>query len=149
MHLGMGVTMVGLGTNYEPVIVWPTVRNLCTVMAGATAVSLPMTIEGTAADIKPYGFTAPNGGHVVILWQDVEPVAEDPGVPVTVTLAGLAGQWATGVDVLNGFEQRLMTSDQGGGVVIRNLLVKDYPIILRLAPTRYVFLPIVFKGYSR
>lgn len=148
MHLGMGVTVIGAYN--EPLITRPTIRNLCTVMAGATALSLPVTIEGAAtADIKQYGFTVPNGGYMVALWRDVEPVADDPGVPVTITPAGFAGQWATGIDVLNGFEQRLITSDEGGNLVIRSLLVKDYPIILRLAPTRYVFLPIVSKAYAR
>lgn len=133
MHLGMGVTLARQRTNYEPLIAWPTIKNLCTAMAGATAASLPVTIEGAATDIKQYGFTIQNGGHMVALWRDVEPVADDPGVPVTITLAGFAGQWSTGVDVLNGFEQRLITSDEGGDLVIRNLLIKDYPVILRLA----------------
>lgn len=149
MHLGMGVSIVRLGMNYEPVIAWPTVRNLCTVMAGATAVSLPVTIEGAAADIKQYGFVVPNGEHMITLWRDVEPGTVGAGVPVTMTIAGFAGQRAIGVDVLNGFEQRLITSDKGGNLVIRDLLAKDYPIILRLNSTKVVFLPIVFKGHSR
>jgi len=39
-----------------------------------------------------------------------------------------------GIDVLNGFEQELITNLEGGSLVIRNLLVKDYPIILHLTP---------------
>ncbi len=35
--------------------------------------------------------------------------------------------------MLHGFEQRLITSDEGGNLVIRGLLVKDYPIIVRFA----------------
>ncbi len=35
-------------------------------------------------------------------------------------------------DVLNGFEQQMITSTEDGNLVIRNLLVKDYPIILHL-----------------
>jgi hypothetical protein len=37
-----------------------------------------------------------------------------------------------GIDVLYGFEQELITSMEDGNIVIRDLLVKDYPIILRL-----------------
>ena len=54
----------------------------------------------------------------------------------------------TGIDVLQGYEQELVASEEGGNLVIRDLLVKDYPIILRLSPTRYVFLPAVLKGGS-
>ena len=114
----------------------PAMRNFFTVMAGATADSLPVTIEGVAADIKDikqYGFTVQNDSDMVILWRDVEPLADDPGVPVTITLAGFAGRRVTGVDVLHGFEQQLITSDEDSNLVIRGLLVKDYPIIVRFS----------------
>jgi hypothetical protein len=149
MDLGLGVSVIGLGSNYEPAIAWPAVRNTCTIMAGATAVSVPVTLEGASAGVREYGFTLPNDGHTIVLWRDVEPVADDSGVPVTVTLAGFAGQQATGVDVLYGFEQELIANDESGNLVIHDLLVEDYPIILRLAPTGYVFLPTVLRGYSR
>jgi hypothetical protein len=42
-----------------------------------------------------------------------------------------------------------MTDTVDGNLVIRDLLVKDYPIILRLSSTRYVFLPLLSKGYPR
>ena len=37
-----------------------------------------------------------------------------------------------GIDVLYGFEQELIAETENGNLVIGNLLVKDYPIILRL-----------------
>jgi hypothetical protein len=52
----------------------------------------------------------------------------------------------TGIDVLQGFEQGLIASDEDGNLAIRALLVKDYPIILRLSSTKRVFLPSVLKG---
>jgi hypothetical protein len=36
------------------------------------------------------------------------------------------------MDVLYGFEQPLITSSENGNLVIRDLLIKDYPIILRI-----------------
>ena len=41
-------------------------------------------------------------------------------------------QKVIGIDVLHGFEQELIAETENGNLVIRNLLVKDYPIILRL-----------------
>jgi hypothetical protein len=38
-----------------------------------------------------------------------------------------------GIDVLNGFEQELVTETENGNLVIRNLLIKDYPIIIRIS----------------
>ena len=39
-----------------------------------------------------------------------------------------------GIDVLNSFEQELAISTEDGNTVIHSLLVKDYPVILRLSP---------------
>jgi hypothetical protein len=44
-----------------------------------------------------------------------------------------AGWKATGVDFLYGFSQELMTSNENNNFVIRNLMIKDYPIIIRLS----------------
>ncbi len=137
-QLGLNVTVRAIGTNFEPQIINPAMTKFFTVMAGAAPDSLPVAIEKVPADttdIAQYGFTFQNDSDMVILWRDVEPqpVGNDPGVPVTITLAGFAGRPATGVDVLHGFEQRLITSDEGGNLVIRGLLVKDYPIIVRFS----------------
>jgi hypothetical protein len=58
---------------------------------------------------------------------------DDPGIPSTITIPGFVGWNASGIDILNGFEQKLITSDENGNLVIRDLLVKDYPIIIRLS----------------
>ena len=89
MNLGLDVAVRAMGTNYEQLITEPAMRNFFTVMAGAEPESLPVTIEGVAADttdvkdIKRYGFTLQNGSDMVILWRDVEPLPNDSGVPVT------------------------------------------------------------------
>jgi len=116
-QLGLNVTVRAIGTNFEPQIINPAMTKFFTVMAGAAPDSLPVAIEKVPADttdITQYGFTFQNDSDMVILWRDVEPqpLANDPGVPVTITLAGFAGRPATGVDVLHGFEQQLITSDE-------------------------------------
>ena len=50
----------------------------------------------------------------------------------TLTFSDLSVRRVVGIDVLNSFEQELMTEAENGNLVIPNLLVKDYPIILRL-----------------
>ncbi|GAG47462.1 unnamed protein product, partial [marine sediment metagenome] len=66
------------------------------------------------------------------LWTNGTAVDNDPGVNTTLTFPGLSVRKVVGLDVLNGFEQELVTETENGNLVIRNLLVKDYPIILRL-----------------
>jgi len=68
------------------------------------------------------------------LWTNGELVEDDPGVNATLTFPNLSAQKVIGIDVLNGFEQELIIEMVNGDLVIRDLLVKDYPIILRLVP---------------
>jgi hypothetical protein len=149
MHLGMDLATQVTGNSTLRWTSFSTIRNLCTIMAGTRPVSLSVEIQSEATNIRSYSFSLAGGDHLVTLWTDGVAVDDDPGITTTLTLPGSSDQRATGIDVLYSFEQQVITDTEDGNLVIRNLLVKDYPIILRLAPTRYVFLPIVLKGYAR
>lgn len=133
MQLGMdvGVGFGGLESTAAP-WTYPTIRNLNTVMAGTRPITLAVEIESEATNIMSYGFTSPNGDKLFALWTNGTAVDNDPGVNTTLTFPGLSARKVVGLDVLNGFEQELVTETENGNLVIRNLLVKDYPIILRL-----------------
>ncbi|MFB0556406.1 MAG: hypothetical protein ACETVW_00905 [Dehalococcoidia bacterium] len=131
MHLGMDVAAGIISWGGNP-IEENVVRNLCTVMAGAEPIDLPIEIESEATNIKSYGFSLPNGDKLLALWTDGVAVDDDPGIEATLTIPGFSAQKVVGIDVLHGFEQELVTSMEDGNLVIRSLLVKDYPIILRL-----------------
>ncbi|MGB3903606.1 MAG: hypothetical protein WBB22_01665 [Anaerolineae bacterium] len=132
MHLGMDVG-VGIG-GFQTAAAWsyPTIRNLNTVMAGTRPITLAVEIESEATNIMSYGFTLPNGDKLFALWTNGTAVDDDLGVNTTLTFPGLSAPQVVGLDVLNGFEQELITETENGNLVIRNLLVKDYPVILRL-----------------
>ena len=133
--LGMNLTTgLGLESLGELPLMVRVIRNLCTVMAGAEPASLPVEIESDAENIKSYAFSLPNGDKLLALWSDGVAVDEDPGIEATIILPGFSTQRVVGIDILNGFEQELVTSIEDGNLVIQNLLVKDYPIILRLTP---------------
>ncbi len=132
MHLGMGVTvhlaaMTDLRSETTNVV-----SNLATVLAGARAESFPVQVQTTSTTVVSYTFVLPNGDTLVALWTDGIAVEDDPGVNTTLTLPSLSAQKVIGVDVLHSFEQELIIETEDGDLVIRNLLVKDYPIILRL-----------------
>ena len=101
-------------------------------MAGADAIPIPAEIESEATNIRSYGFSLPNGDRLLALWTDGVAIDDDPGVEAKVTLPGLSGYKVVGIDILNSFQQELVTSTEDGNLVIDNLLVKDYPIILHL-----------------
>jgi hypothetical protein len=138
MHLGMDVT-AGIGSALMFDSNWVSIpsatRNLCTLMAGAEPVSLPVEIETEASDVATYAFSLPNGDRLVALWRDGVAVEDDPGVSATLFFPGLSAREVTAIDTLNGLEQQVATGENNDTLVIRNLLVKDYPIILRFTDT--------------
>jgi len=132
-HLGLDVTISLAGPPSNYVTQYAAVRNLCTVMAGTSPDSVSVDIQSDAPNIRSYGFYLPGGDKMIALWTDGVAVDDDPGVTATLTLPGLSNQSMTGIDVLHGFQQEMITEVDGSDLVIRNLIVKDYPIILSTA----------------
>ena len=135
MHLGMdvGVGIESVGEWHGP---WgfPTRRRLYTIMAGATPTDVPVTIEGATAGLRlqSFGFELPDGDRLFAVWTDEAAVDEDPGQKVTLIFPGMSVTSAFAVDVLQGFELQLITSTEAGDLLIRDVLVRDYPLIVRL-----------------
>ena len=129
-HLGLDVTasVSGMFPGECPHFV----RRLCTIVAGAAPISLPLEIESDAANIVHYSFSLPNGDQLIALWTNGVAVDEDPGVRADLLLRGFSSESVVGMDIRNGAEHEILTSVQDGNLTIRGLLVKDYPIILRL-----------------
>lgn len=131
-QLGMdiGVGFGGLGNDFAP---WttPVVRNLNTIMAGTAPARLDVSIDSQATNIVSYAFTTPEGDRMLALWTDGVAVEDDPGVKADLTIRGLDAGKTVGLDVYYGFEQELVTQTDNSNLVIPDLLVKDYPIILR------------------
>lgn len=134
MHLGMGIRAGIGGEKYDEVPpVLAVVRNLCTVMAGNKAAQLPVEILGDVAPLRLYTFSLRNDEYLIALWRDSAAVDNDPGVRADIIVRRFAASKATGIDVLEGIEQELIVRSEAGDLVVPGLLVKDYPIILRVA----------------
>ena len=131
--LGLGMDIVtGVGGLHTVRPIHAVVRNLCIAMAGHEAIDMPVEIT---IDFEPTAYCAfryPNGDRVLAIWTDGIAQDEDPGVPATITIPGLTAETVTGIDVLHGFEQELVFEVDGADTIIRDLLVKDYPILIRL-----------------
>ena len=100
-------------------------------MAGATTDSVAVQIQSDAAYLRSCSFSLPDGGKMIALWTDGVAVDDDPGVAATLTLPWQSAQSVKGIDVLNGYEQELISSVEDGNLVIRGFLVKDYPIFIQ------------------
>ena len=123
--VGAGIIMNG-DTQVE------VVKRLSTLMAGAQPSFFPVEISATA-NVVSYTFTLPNGDRLVAVWSDINIADEDAATSTTLTFPGLSAQQVVGVDILNGFEQELITEVVDGKLVIRNLLIKDYPLVIQFS----------------
>lgn len=133
-NLGLDLIMgVALGDLNQLPYVVRVIKNLSTVMAGHEAIDMPVEI---LIDFEPTAYCAfryPNGDCLLAVWTDAVAVDDDPGKPATVTFPGLTAGTVTGIDVLHGFEQELVYETDGNDTIIHNLLVKDYPVLIRLS----------------
>jgi hypothetical protein len=127
-HRGFGLVTVIAPSAYD----WTAIQNTNIVLAGAQPTSIPVGVMTTATHVRQYAFSLPNGDRLVALWNDWLPLDEDPGVPATVMI-GAKGSAVTAIDPLHGTSQRMMTFASGGGTVIKGLLIKDYPVFLRIS----------------
>jgi hypothetical protein len=132
LNLGMDVA-VGVMIDPRIMVIRSTTGNLCTLMAGAKPESLSIEIQSQATDVMSYSFSLPDGDQLIVLWSNGVAVDDDHGVTSILTIPGFSNWNATAMDVLNGFEQELITSNENDNLVIRDLLIKDYPIIIRLS----------------
>ena len=134
MHLGLDFTVSTAGQPGYGGRVPDVIRALCMVMEAASPVGLPMDVQSEASNIETYSFSSSEGDRLVALWTNGVAVDDDAGVSATLTFPGSSAQKVIGIDVLHGFEQQLITETENGNLIVRNFLIKDYPIILRLIP---------------
>jgi hypothetical protein len=119
-------------------------KHLGTLTAGARPAALPVAVSG-APSVVSYTFSLPAGDRLVALWKDVDIVDVETATPVTLNVPEHGEYTPYGIDPLTGVQQRLAASPAANVLVIRNLLVRDYPLIVRLSPRGKTYLPAVAR----
>jgi hypothetical protein len=102
------------------------------ILAGAGPTPVALTLRSQARLVQRATFRYANGDALVALWRDGLPRDSDPGIAATLTLPAQAGRTATVLDPLRQRQQKLVTSSRNGSLVIKGLLVRDYPLFVRL-----------------
>jgi hypothetical protein len=129
MHRGLG-TNVTINTFFQAPFLSP-IHNLCDTLAGAEPTELSVSIEGDVSNVSHYAFALPEGDKLLAVWENDEAVENDSGISTTLIISDLSIKNLIGVDVFHGFKQELNAETDNGQLVIRNLMVKDYPIIIK------------------
>ncbi|MCL5999864.1 MAG: discoidin domain-containing protein, partial [Chloroflexi bacterium] len=114
----------------QPQAAYYVMRNLATALEDLQPAAFEWHVEGQPADCERFAM-ARTGERVVTLWQTGRAADDCAGVPVHVVVAG-AAQRVVGYDPLNGVEQELMFEYRDGKTHVPGVLVKDYPLLLRL-----------------
>ena len=96
--------------------------------------SCPVLIQCEVDPIASYGFSLPNGNKLLAIWTYEVAAEEDVGVEARISIPGFSSGTVTAIDIINSCQQELIVTSEEGNLVIKQLLVKDYPIILRLIP---------------
>jgi len=86
----------------------------------------------TEKKLDSYAFRLPDKSWLVAFWLPGEGVDDFADIKSDVILPQIKCREAVGIDVLNGTEQQLRISSEGGETIIRGVLIKDYPVIVRL-----------------
>jgi hypothetical protein len=134
MHLGMNIkTGLALENIDQLTSLSMVIKNLSTALAGAKPENISVEVQSEAINIKIFGFNLPDGDRLIALWTDGIAVDDDPGVIADLTISGFTNGQVIGIDVLYGFEQELRIENVGSNLLIRDLLIKDYPLILRIS----------------
>ncbi len=132
MHLGSDVTVTQNLLSNHPQQVSAN-QYLSTIMSGFKPLEIPISINKTDFPLASYGFILPNGEKLLAIWDDGIAVDYDLGIETTITIPNDEGWKATGIDVINGIEQTLVSSNENGSLMIKKFMIKDYPLIIRLS----------------
>jgi hypothetical protein len=126
LHRGLGIDL-GLRGGYY------TTRRVTTLMAGVEPAEFPVEINSQASLIMSYTFNTAEGDRLIAVWTNGVAIDHDPGVTAAITIPGFTASDVSVIDLLNNLEQNLVFEDVEGNLVIENLLVRDYPLVIRLA----------------
>jgi len=126
MHRGMDID-IGISEGHF------ITRRLSTLMAGVEPADLLVGIESAADNIMSYTFSTLEGDRLLAVWTNGIAVDNDPGVEATITIPNFPASEVVCIDLLNNLEQDLIFEMVDGNLIVSNLVVKDYPLIIKFS----------------
>ena len=115
----------------QPQPVYYVLRSLCTVLDGFRAVGFPVRFTGE----KPFDCYTFQRGHRELMfaaWTPGRTTDRIVEAKSDITLPGVQAKRAWAVDVFNGTEQELDLARRGQDTVLAAMLIKDYPVFVRI-----------------
>lgn len=114
----------------QPQAAYYVTRNLATMLDGLEAARFDYALDPAIPRLETFAFSAPDG-RALALWLGGR--AQDRGEPVPVDVRlKVPCVKAAAYDPVNGVKQELIVTPGADGPILRGLLVRDAPLILRL-----------------
>lgn len=107
-------------------------RTMATIMECFRARDFPVSFAGQP-NLMKFTFAGGDGRQLLIAaWNPAVLVDGISEVQCDLRMQGVAANQATAIDIFNGTEQKLNMTVVGGATVIPDLLIKDYPVLIRI-----------------
>ena len=114
----------------QPQAAYYVTRNLATLLDELEPGELEYSIDGAPPNLEAFALQAPDG-RALAIWLGGHAKDQCVGVPVDVHLK-VPCRTATAFDPMNGVSQELVLTRSGDAMLLKGLLVRDWPLVIRL-----------------
>jgi hypothetical protein len=121
-------------TPLQPQAAYYVMRNLATALDGYQPACFEHAETGVPADLEGHAMARP-GELALALWLPGPAVDDCAGTPADLRVLGTFAR-VSAYDCLTGLEQDLLNEVVNGSTLVRGLIVKDYPMLVRFAGGR-------------
>ena len=117
----------------QPQPAYYVMRTLCTLLDQTKPdEDLKVKFSNKEKEFCHYNFSLPGNVSLVVLWLPGKSVDTHPGVKTDLWVERVWAKKVVGIDVLNGVEQELVFAADEKGTGIAGVMVRDYPLILKI-----------------
>ena len=101
-------------------------------MDGWVAKPSTVTVEAQSDQTRQYTFIDDNGSCYIAVWNDGEAGIVSKDTVCRITVNGMQAITAEAWDPFTSLKQSLMIDTSNGSTVLDGILLKDYPIIIKI-----------------
>jgi hypothetical protein len=120
----------------KPAYSYYVLRTLCTLLDGAEPAEVVVEADASVQKLEAYSFALPDNAKLIAMWirekSRKNRFDDYGGVTTSVSISAQSPSGVVGVDLLNGREQDLRFAVSAGRVIVPNLVIRDYPLFVRL-----------------
>jgi len=116
----------------QPQAAYYVMRTLSTILDSVTPAQIDAEFSNREKSFETVGLKSKNGDFLLAVWIPGRASDDSSDIATDIIFPHTQFQQATGIDVLNGNEQVLQSSKSKGLSILKGMLIKDYPIVIKL-----------------